>query len=138
MALELNTQSSQMLQQGSLAQMHAATSSASTATATATATSTSTSTAKTELALVPIKKAEIKVDLADLQKNLEQSISRLNKMMLDGARNLSFSMDNSLKSPVIVVKNDQGEVIRQIPTEAVLRVAHNFDAMKGLLLNTKI
>jgi len=29
-------------------------------------------------------------------------------------------------------------VIRQIPNEVVVQVAHSFDAMKGLLLNAKI
>jgi flagellar protein FlaG len=37
---------------------------------------------------------------------------------------------------VITVKNSStGEVIRQIPDEALLRVAHNIDDIKGLLHN---
>ena len=94
---------------------------------------------KLDLALAPIKKAEIKVDPAELQKKLTQSIDRLNEMMRAGGRNLSFSIDHSLNAPIITVRNQEtGEVIRQIPNEVVVQVAHSFDAMKGLLLNAKI
>lgn len=94
---------------------------------------------KTHLNVKPVKKAEIKVDPIELQKNLSQSIERLNQMMLQNGRNLSFSIDPSLEIPIITVKNEEtGEVVRQIPTQAVVKVAHNFDALKGVLLNTKI
>jgi len=40
---------------------------------------------------------------------------------------------------VITVKNSHtGEVIRQIPDEAVMRVAHSLHDLKGLLLNEKV
>lgn len=94
---------------------------------------------KTHLNVKPVKKAEIKADPMELQKNLSQSIERLNQMMLQNGRNLSFSIDPSLEIPIITVKNEKtGEVVRQIPTQAVVKVAHNFDALKGVLLNTKI
>jgi len=36
------------------------------------------------------------------------------------------------------VKNrESGEVVRQIPTEVAIRVAHNIDNMKGLLQDGK-
>jgi flagellar protein FlaG len=90
-------------------------------------------------ALAPIQKAEIKVDLADLQKNLSQSVERLNQMMRQSGRNISFAIDPSLEVPIITIKNEEtGEVIRQIPNEVVVQVAHSVDALKGLLHNTKI
>jgi flagellar protein FlaG len=94
---------------------------------------------KPSVALAPVKKAEIKVDPIEMQKSLSQSIERLNQMMLQNGRNLSFSIDPSLEIPIITVKNEEtGEVVRQIPTQAVVQVAHNFDALKGILLNAKI
>jgi hypothetical protein len=36
-----------------------------------------------------------------------------------------------------VRSTDTGEVIRQIPNETVVRVAHNIEKVKGLLLNAK-
>ncbi len=94
---------------------------------------------KPNVAIAPIKKAEIKADPIEMQKHLSQSIERLNQMMLQNGRNLSFTIDPSLEIPIITVKNEEtGEVVRQIPTQAVVKVAHNFDALKGLLLNSKI
>lgn len=87
----------------------------------------------------PTQAAEIRVDSERMRKNLDQAIQQLNETMRDGGRNLSFSMDDTLDVPVILVKNqDTGEVIRQIPNEVVIKVAHNLDAIKGLLLNKQI
>jgi uncharacterized FlaG/YvyC family protein len=37
---------------------------------------------------------------------------------------------------VVIVRNTEtGEVVRHIPTEVVVRLAHSIDDMKGLLLN---
>lgn len=90
------------------------------------------------LATAPMPKAEIKVNTEQMKKNLDQAIGQLNDNMRDGGRNLAFSMDEVLGRAVIVVKKeDTGEVIRQIPNEVVIKVAHNLDKIKGLLLNTR-
>jgi len=36
---------------------------------------------------------------------------------------------------VTVRKADTGEVIRQIPNDVVVRMAHSIDALKGLMLD---
>jgi len=73
-----------------------------------------------------------------MQQDLQQSLEHLNRLMKDGGRNLSFAMDKALGQPVIVVrKDDTGEVIRQIPNEAVVSVAHNIELLKGILLNKR-
>jgi flagellar protein FlaG len=52
---------------------------------------------------------------------------------------LGFSIDESQNRPVVTVRNaETGEVVRQIPTDVVLRMGHSIDAMKGLLLNAKV
>jgi flagellar protein FlaG len=90
------------------------------------------------LATAPIPKAEIKVNVEQMKKNLDQAIGQLNDNMRDGGRNLAFAMDETLGRPVIVVKKeDTGEVIRQIPNEVVIKVAHNMAKLKGLLFNTR-
>ena len=77
-----------------------------------------------------------KVDMQKLQQDLSSSLEKINQAMRDGGRNLSFAMDQSVQGLVVTVKNtDTGEVIRQIPNEAVVRVAHNIDALKGVLYN---
>lgn len=78
-----------------------------------------------------------KVDMQKMQQDLNSSIEKLNQAMRDGGRNLSFSVDPSVVGgPVVSVRNaDTGEIVRQIPNEAVVRVAHNIDALKGVLYN---
>ena len=45
-------------------------------------------------------------------------------------------MDSLADRVVITVRQSEtGEVIRQIPDESLLRVAHNIEAVKGLLYN---
>lgn len=89
--------------------------------------------------LTPIPKADIKVDPEQIRKNLEVAIEHLNKMMGDSNRGLSFSMDQQLGLPIVVVKNSQtGEVVRQIPNEVVVQVAHSIEAFKGMLHNAVV
>jgi len=86
--------------------------------------------------LTPIPKADIKVDPDLMRRNLEDAIKQLNDMMQAGGRGLNFSMDQKLGMPIVVVKNSQtGEVVRQIPNEVVVRVAHSIEDFKGMLHN---
>jgi flagellar protein FlaG len=90
------------------------------------------------IATAPIPKAEIQVNVEQMKKNLDQAIAQLNDNMRDGGRNLAFAMDETLGQPIIVVKKeDTGEVIRQIPNEVVIKVAHNIEKLKGLLFNSR-
>jgi flagellar protein FlaG len=57
----------------------------------------------------------------------------------DGGRGLHFSIDDKMNTPVILVKNrESGEVIRQIPNEVVIKVAHSIDDLKGMLHNQAV
>ena len=96
--------------------------------------------ARTETAAPKVqapKPVDIKVDMEKLKANLDESIARLNESMRDGGRNLNFAIDDKTAgSFVVVVKNtDTGEVIRKIPNDAVIRIAHSIDALKGMLHN---
>ena len=86
----------------------------------------------------PQAKSHVPVDMERMKQNLEVTIGRLNEQMRDGGRNVTFAMDETLGRPIVVVKKeDTGEVIRQIPNETVLRVSHNLEKVKGLLLDEK-
>ncbi len=81
-----------------------------------------------------------KVDLGfrseEMRKNLQEAVNRLNEQMQRNGRDLSFSLDEKIDRTIITVKNLQtGEVVRQIPTEEVVRLAHSIEDMKGLLFN---
>jgi flagellar protein FlaG len=89
--------------------------------------------------VVPIERPQIKVDTEGDKKRLDQAISRMNERMQDGGRGLAFKVDPSLNRPVVTVTNrETGEVIRQIPNEVVIRMAHSIDENKGNLLNAKV
>jgi len=86
--------------------------------------------------VVAPKPNNIKFDAAESHKNLEEAIAMLNKQMAVSKQALGFSYDNSIKHPVITVKNTTtGDVVRQIPSEEVLRMAHHIDELKGILFN---
>lgn len=82
------------------------------------------------------KPVEIKVDIEKLRANLKESLEQLNESLRDGGRNLNFHMDEKVGGLVVFVKNaDTGEVVRQIPNETVVRMAHSIEAFKGILHN---
>lgn len=75
-----------------------------------------------------------RAEAAEMQKNVKEAIERLNEQMRNTGRNLNFSMDDKIDRLVITVKNSEtGEVVRQIPDEAIVKAAHQIEALKGLL-----
>ncbi len=83
-------------------------------------------------------KAEVSADLQSLHKSIEASVERLNAMMKDSGRNLNIGIDKALGGPVVTVRNaESGEVVRQIPNEVVIKMAHSIEAFKGWLHDGK-
>ena len=96
-------------------------------------------TPKSNAAPQPMPKPDVQVDSQRMKQNLEVAIDRLNEQMQQSSRGLNFSMDEKLGRPVVTVRNEStGEVVRQIPNEVVVRMAHNIDELKGLLHNENI
>ena len=85
------------------------------------------------------KPVALQFDEGKARQNLQAAVSALNDQMAATKTGLGFSVDKALDRPVVIVRNaETGEVVRQIPTEVVVRLAHSSDAMKGLLLNATI
>jgi flagellar protein FlaG len=86
--------------------------------------------------------AKVQIQVADPQemaRNLKAAIEQINNMMRDGGRGLNFVIDDTLNQPIIkVTRAETGEVIRQIPNEVVVRVAHNLQKLQGLLFSTTV
>lgn len=81
-----------------------------------------------------------KVDLGfraeELRKNLQEAVNRLNDQMKSNGRDLSFSIDEKIDRTIVSVRSlKTGELVRQIPTEDMVRLAHSIEDMKGLLFN---
>lgn len=89
--------------------------------------------------ITPPARAQIKLDTETMRKNLQEAITRINDMVRDGGRGLNFSLDEKLGRPIVMVRNlESGEVIRQIPTEVVVKVAHSIEDLKGMLHNEAV
>ena len=78
-----------------------------------------------------------KPDPHEARRTLQEASEQLNKKMAQNSRDLSFSVDDVANKVVLTVKNRDGEVVRQIPNEVVLRVAHSLEDMKGLMQDDK-
>jgi flagellar protein FlaG len=85
----------------------------------------------------PKAAVEKKYDAQEARRTLEETSQLLNQQMARNKRDLSFSVDDVTNTVVLTVKNREGEVVRQIPYETALRVAHNIENMKGLLEDQK-
>ncbi len=84
------------------------------------------------------KQVAIKFDASEVRRNLQEAVGMLNQQMASTNRGLGFRIDEAVGGPVVTVRSaDTGEVVRQIPNEVVVRVAHNIEKMRGLLLNAK-
>ena len=80
---------------------------------------------------------EKKHDPQEARRSLEEVSEHLNQQMARNKRDLSFSVDDVSNTVVVTVKNSEGEVVRQIPSETALRVAHNIENIKGLMEDQK-
>ena len=82
------------------------------------------------------KPVAIKFDASEIRRNLQEAVSMLNQQMASTKRGLGFQIDEAVGGPVVTVRSaETGEVVRQIPNETVVRIAHNIEKVKGLLLN---
>lgn len=79
-----------------------------------------------------------KVDPQQMRQQLQEAIERLNDEMKKSSQELRFAVDDVLDFPVVTVRNiHTGDVVRQIPNETTVRIAHNVEKLKGLLFNNK-
>ena len=89
---------------------------------------------KVELSLP--SRPQIRYDADEIRKNLQDAIKQLNEQVQKTQQNLAFRVDEAADRFVVTVKNTHtGEVVRQIPDDVVLKIAHNINDLKGLLHN---
>jgi len=85
------------------------------------------------------EKADLGFSAEEMRKNIQEAIDRLNQQLKDNGRDLSFQMDEDINRPIITVRNiETGEVVRQIPSEEIIRMAHSIEEGKGLLFNESL
>lgn len=76
----------------------------------------------------------VTIDAEKMLAKMEEAVVQLNKMAVNSGRGLNFQADPKLGRHVITVTNTEtGEVVRTIPTDVAIRVAHGIEDLKGLL-----
>jgi flagellar protein FlaG len=84
------------------------------------------------------KPVAIHFDPMEVRQNLKEAVTILNQQASESNRGLGFRMDETLGHAVVtVISANTGEVVRQIPNEVVVRVAHNIARMKGIFFNSQ-
>ncbi len=84
-------------------------------------------------------KPQLTMDPQQRKRELTEAIEKINAQMRADGRALSFSVDEKADRTVVTVKNSEtGKVVRQFPDEALLRVAHHMEDVKGLLQDAHI
>ena len=66
-----------------------------------------------------------------MKKKLGAAVKEINNELVKLQSELGFSVDKVANDVVITVKRkESGEVVRQIPSETVLKLAHNFEKLE--------
>ena len=74
------------------------------------------------------------INPAEMAARIERVAEQMREMAKQNNRDLAFDVDKQVNRFVIRVTNPtSGELIRQIPSEDILRIAHRIDSMKGLI-----
>jgi len=85
------------------------------------------------------EEAAKRIDPEASRRDLEKAIERLNEQIKKSSYNLNFSFDKASNHVVVKVRSaSSGEVIRQIPSDTVLKLAEHLEDLKGLLQDEKI
>ena len=72
------------------------------------------------------------------EEKVRAAVKEINNELVKLQSELGFSVDKVAKEVVVTVKRkESGEVVRQIPSETALKLAHNFEKLKGVLLDEK-
>ncbi|BAQ79586.1 flagellar protein FlaG [Pseudomonas sp. St29] len=90
-------------------------------------------------AVVETPSQDSKKDARTEQEKLKMAVQEIEKFVQSVKRNLEFSIDEPSGQVVVkVIASDSGEVVRQIPNEEVLRLAHSLNDASSLLFSAKV
>ena len=83
-------------------------------------------------------KTQVSSDMQRIQLSMEEAVQKLNDLMKNSGRNLNIGIDKALGGPVVVVRSESGDLVRQIPNETVIKIAHSIEEFKGWLHDQKV
>jgi flagellar protein FlaG len=69
---------------------------------------------------------------------MQAAVQQIQGYLQDSNRNMNVALDETTGYYVARVTNSQtGEVVRSIPSDETLRIAHNIEMMRGMLVNQR-
>jgi len=75
---------------------------------------------------------------AEAQESTADLVEKFRSQMQNIQRDLSFSVDDSTGDVVVrVIDGESGKIVRQIPSEEILRLTERLDEMRSLLFEAK-
>ena len=75
------------------------------------------------------------ITLKDAILKIKEAIEVLNETLASKDRSIRFRLDETIDRSIITVVDEKtGKVVRQLPSEEMLRVAHNIESLKGILI----
>jgi len=78
-----------------------------------------------------VAEKEVTVDMTDLVERFRSQVQSIQ-------RDLNFSVDDSTGDVVVqVIDGDSGKIVRQIPSEEILRLTERLDEMRSLMFEAK-
>ena len=81
----------------------------------------------------------LRIDPVKMKNQIEDTVAMLNSQMEKNKFGLGFSVDRVADKNVVVVRDTTtGDIIRQLPSEAVLKVAHSIESLKGLIYDRNV
>lgn len=99
--------------------------------------SVSTKTREVSDKLASAKTASVET-LAKVNTELQEAVKRLSEAIEQSPTATKITIDEELDRFVVQVTDKQtGEVVREIPGEAILKIARNIENLKGLLYDNK-
>lgn len=80
--------------------------------------------------------ARVAEEVEAIRETVQQAVDRLNEQMRQSQRSLGFRVDEANDLMVVQVTNKEtGELVREIPIEAAVRMADSFANPKGMLFD---
>jgi flagellar protein FlaG len=77
-------------------------------------------------------------ELAKVKTELEEAVKRLSEAIDQTPTATKITVDKELDRFIVQVTDKQtGEVVREIPGEAILKIARNIENLKGLLYDSR-
>ncbi|MBM3109055.1 flagellar biosynthesis protein FlaG [Pseudomonas sp. FFUP_PS_473] len=77
-------------------------------------------------------------DVSETEK-VKSAVKEIEKFLASSRRNLEFSTDEESGRIVVkVIASETGELVRQLPSEEALRIAHSLSDMSSLLFDAKV